>query len=81
MLGKNKYTYIPLEDWGNFISDITLGDVARIAVDAKDRVYLFNCGFHPVVVLTKDGDVVSTWGHGLLKNPHGGSNGPAQNIT
>lgn len=80
MLGKDKYTYTPLEDWGDFAPDVTLGDVAGIAVDAKDRVYLFNRGFHPVVVLNKNGDVLSTWGHGVFKNPHGASIGPDQNI-
>ena len=80
MLGKEKYAYAPIEDWGNFPSELILGDVAGIAIDSKDRVYLFNRGDHPIVVLDKTGDVLSTWGHGLFKNPHGASIGPDQNI-
>ena len=80
MLGHGNYAYTPLEYWGNFPDDITLGDVAGIAVDAKDNVYLFNRGEHPVVVLSQHGDVLRTWGHGIFKNPHGASIGPDQCI-
>ena len=69
-----------MEHWGNFPDEIILGDVAGIAVDAKDYVYLFNRGEHPVVVLSQNGDVLRTWGHGLFKNPHGASIGPDQCI-
>jgi len=65
MLGYGNYTYIPIENWGNSSDEIILGDVAGIAIDAKDDVYLFNRGEHPVVVLSKHGDVLRTWGHGF----------------
>ena len=80
MLGHGNYTYIPIENWGNFPDEIILGDVAGIAIDAKDDVYLFNRGGHPVVVLSQHGDVLRTWGHGIFKNPHGASIGPDQCI-
>jgi hypothetical protein len=44
MLGYGNYTYIPIENWGNSSDEIILGDVAGIAIDAKDDVYLFNRG-------------------------------------
>ena len=80
MLGYGNYTYIPIENWGNSSDEIILGDVAGIAIDAKDDVYLFNRGEHPVVVLSQHGDVLRTWGHGIFKNPHGASIGPDQCI-
>ena len=42
MLGHGDYIYNPIENWGDFPDEITLGDVAGIAVDANDGVYLFN---------------------------------------
>ena len=52
MLGSGKYTYTPVENWGKFQDEVILGDVAGIAIDANDQVYLFNRGQHPVVVLS-----------------------------
>lgn len=80
ILGQGNFIYTPIEGWGNFPDEIIIGDVAGIAIDSRDRVYLFNRGFHPVVVLDQNGEVLSTWGHGLFKNPHGASIGPDQCI-
>ena len=80
MLGSGKYTYTPVENWGNFPDDVILGDVAGIAIDASDQVYLFNRGQHPVVVLSQNGELLRTWGHGIFTNPHGASIGPDQCI-
>ena len=79
-LGKDHYTYEPMPDWAQLPSDLVLGDVAGIAVDDNDRVYMFNRGSHPVVVLSQSGDVLSTWGQGVFTNPHGASIGPDQCI-
>lgn len=76
--GSGDYTWEPLPDWGNFPDEITLGDVAGLAVDAQDRVYLFNRGSDPVVVLSRDGEVLTTWGHGIFTNAHGASVGHDQ---
>ena len=53
------FFFEPIEAWEQLPADIVLGDVAGIAVDSKDRVYLFNRGEHPVVVLGRDGVVVT----------------------
>jgi DNA-binding beta-propeller fold protein YncE len=45
-------------------------DVADVAVDADDRVYVFNRGEHPVIVYTRDGEFVASWGEGLFVSPH-----------
>ena len=80
MLGSGNYTYTPVENWGNFPDEVILGDVAGIAIDANDQVYLFNRGQHPVVVLSQNGELLRTWGHGIFTNPHGASIGPDQCI-
>lgn len=78
ILGQSRHTYEPIPDWATLPSEIELGDVAGIAVDDKDRVYLFNRGDTPVVVLNQSGDVLATWGQGIFQNPHGASIGPDQ---
>ena len=70
MLGHGNYTYIPIENWGNFPDEIILGDVAGIAIDAKADVYLFNSGGPPVVVLSQHGDVDRPWCPGIFTNHH-----------
>ena len=80
IIGKGSYTFEPVADWAQLPPEIVLGDVAGIAVDDKDRVYLFNRGETPIVVLSQDGEVVSAWGRGIFTNPHGASIGPDQCI-
>ncbi|QMU59283.1 MAG: hypothetical protein GKR98_14465 [Boseongicola sp.] len=80
ILGNAHYTYDPMPEWAQLPTDVALGDVAGVAVDARDQVYLFNRGRDPVVVLSQSGDVLSTWGHGVFSNPHGASIGPDQFI-
>ena len=78
VLGQGDYTYTPEPNWADLPPEVTLGDVAGLAVDNQDRVYLFNRGETPVVVLDQSGAVISTWGQGLFVNPHGASIGPDQ---
>ncbi|WP_298917668.1 peptidyl-alpha-hydroxyglycine alpha-amidating lyase family protein [uncultured Roseobacter sp.] len=78
ILGHGQHRYEPLPEWGNLPSDVILGDVAGIAVDDNDRVYLFNRGDTPVVVLSQSGDLLAAWGQGIFTNPHGASIGPDQ---
>lgn len=80
VLGQKHHTYKPVPLWAKLPPEVVLGDVAGIAVDDKDRVYLFNRGNTPIVVLSRDGEVLSTWGQGIFKNPHGASIGPDQCI-
>ncbi|MFT3953071.1 MAG: hypothetical protein QM722_01160 [Piscinibacter sp.] len=79
-LGQGDWTFRALPDWAKLPEGIVLGDVAGVAVDAKDRAYLFNRGDHPVVVLEADGSFVTSWGHGVFTNAHGAHIGADQAI-
>src|SRR5262245_18877390 len=46
-------------------------EVAAVACDSKDRVYVFNRGEHPVMVFDRDGSFLSAWGEGVFVRPHG----------
>jgi DNA-binding beta-propeller fold protein YncE len=79
-LGSSPYAFQPADGWGVIPTEIELGDVAGIAIDAKDQVYLFNRGKHPVVVLDRTGAFKTSWGHGLFGNAHGAHIGTDQCI-
>jgi DNA-binding beta-propeller fold protein YncE len=74
------FLFEPIEAWEQLPADIVLGDVAGIAVDSKDRIYLFNRGAHPVVVMNRDGGFLHAWGQGVFTNPHGASIGPDDSL-
>ncbi len=76
ILGSGEYTYRVEERWAKLPPGYALGDVAALAVDRRDRVYLFNRGPHPMIVVDSDGEYVDSWGEGLFANPHGLHIGP-----
>jgi hypothetical protein len=58
-------------DWPHRPIDVELGEVAGVAVDHRDYVFVFNRGKHPVVVLDEKGAFVNAWGEGYFVRPHG----------
>lgn len=70
-LGKGRFTYeVSGENWGKKPEDWFYKEATSVAVDAKDQVYVFNRGNHPMIVYDRDGNVCRTWGEGQFKNPH-----------
>jgi len=51
-------------------------EVAGIATDSRDRVFVFNRGEHPVIIFDCDGKFVGSWGEGVFVRPHGITIGP-----
>lgn len=66
----------PVLDWDRRPAEITWSEVAAVAVDSRDRVYVFNRGPHPVVVFDREGTFLHSWGAGLFRRPHGLTIGP-----
>src|SRR5665213_2581045 len=71
VLGSGEHRYRVVENWAKLPDGWNLTDVASVAVDSKDRVYLFNRGVHPMVVLDRSGNFITSWGEGLFKRAHG----------
>ncbi len=63
--------YEVVEGWEQLPSGWTHGDVAGVATDGQDRVYVFNRSEHPVIVYERDGRFLGTWGEGVFTRPHG----------
>jgi len=69
-VGTGKYTYELVEGWGRLPEGWVLGQTA-IVTDSQDRVYLFNRSDHPLIVLDRDGNFLTSWGEGTLPDAHG----------
>ena len=69
-VGTGKYTYEIVADWAKLPAGWTLGQTAMVT-DSQDRVYLFNRSDHPLIVLDRDGNFLSSWGEGVLTDSHG----------
>ena len=79
-VGSGEYTYRYVENWARWPDDWKLHDVAAVGVDAKDRVYAFHRGDHPVVVFDRMGNVLRTGGEGVFQRAHGIHMGPDDTI-
>lgn len=71
ILGHDEYVYEELADWAQLPAGWDFREVVDVVVDAQDRVYVFNRGEHPLIILEQDGTFVGNWGEGLFTRPHG----------
>ena len=79
-VGRGDYRFRVDRAWGAIPEGWQLGDVAGVAVDSKDRVYLFSRSAHPMVVLDRDGSFLRSWGEDLFTKPHAVHIGPDDTI-
>jgi DNA-binding beta-propeller fold protein YncE len=77
--GSGDYTYELDEGWGQLPEGYEFNQVAGVAVDADDNVYLFNRSDHPLMVFDRGGSFVKSWDR-RFSNPHGIHIGPDGNI-
>jgi hypothetical protein len=71
VLGSGHYRYRVVEGWAKLPESWELKDVAAVAVDSRDRVYVFNRGEHPMIVFDRDGNFIRSWGEGTFPRAHG----------
>lgn len=76
ILGSGEYRYRVVEDWAKLPDGWELMDVAAVAVDSNDLVYVFNRGEHPMIVFDRDGNFLRSWGEGVFTRAHGIHVGP-----
>ena len=70
-VGGGNFQYEVVPGWGQLPTALSNADVAGVATDSKDRVYVFNRGEHPVIVLDRDGKFLHDWGEDLFARAHG----------
>ncbi|MGX1166857.1 hypothetical protein AB7M16_003123 [Bradyrhizobium sp. USDA 372] len=71
ILGSGEHRYRVVDNFAKLPEGWQLTDVASVAVDSKDRVYVFNRGAHPMVVLDREGNFLRSFGEGLFSRAHG----------
>ena len=71
ILGNGSYRYRVIENWAKLPEGWEFKDVAAVAVDSKDRVYVFNRGEHPMIVFDREGNFLRSWGEGTFPRAHG----------
>lgn len=52
-------------------SDVEIGAMSSVAIDAQDRLYVLHRGQPPLLAFDADGKYLRGWGQGMYKVPHG----------
>ena len=73
------HPYEVVEGWGTLPDGYTFHQVAGIAADDEDNIYLFMRGDHNVIVLDRDGIFLREW-DAKFTQPHGMTIGRDGNI-
>src|ERR1700722_5916656 len=71
IIGTGAHRYSPQENWAKLPNGWTFGSAAAIVIDRHDRVYCFNRGGYPMIVLDREGNFLKSWGEDIFKNAHG----------
>lgn len=70
-MGGGRFTYEVRTDWAKLPEGWSFLEVVDVAVDGKDRVYVFSRGKHPLIVFDREGNYLRSWGEGIFQRPHG----------
>jgi hypothetical protein len=70
------FSYEALPQWEQLPPGWTFVEVAGVATDSRDRVYVFNRGQHPLIVFDREGRFLTSWGEDLFVRAHGIFIGP-----
>jgi len=77
MAGTSTLKYEVVEGWEQLPKGYAHRDVAGVAVDSEDRVYLICRGDHPIIAYDRDGKFLGSWGEGQFTyRTHGITVGP-----
>ncbi len=79
-LGSGTLTFEVVEGWAKLPQGWSLKECPDVAVDSKDRVYVFTRGEHGVIVFDRDGNFLSSWGEGVFGSAHGICIGPDDSV-
>lgn len=70
-VGSGNFRYTPVIGWPQLPAGWSFVEVAGVATDAHDNVYVFNRGAHPMMVFDAAGHFLRSWGEGVFRRPHG----------
>ena len=67
--GAHRFEFEVIRGWEQLPDGWSFVEVAGVAVDSHDQVYVFNRGEHPVIVFDKDGKFPEGVGRGRIREP------------
>jgi DNA-binding beta-propeller fold protein YncE len=73
IFGSGEYRYAVVEGWEQLPEGWMHADVAGVATDADDRVYLYTRSTPRVIVYDRDGRFLKSWGEGIFHDRPAGS--------
>ena len=80
-IGSGEFTYEVEVGWEKLPAGYTWREAVAVAVDSRDRVYVFSRRDEPnVTVFDSDGTYVDSWGEGVFAGAHGLTIGPDDTI-
>jgi DNA-binding beta-propeller fold protein YncE len=80
VFGSGKYRFRAVPNWPRMPDGWSFVEVVGIAVDSRDRAFVFCRGEHPVMIFEPDGRFVGAWGEGVFNRPHGITVGPEGDV-
>lgn len=79
-VGPGDFTFNPVENWERRPAGFSWPEVAAVATDSHDNVFVFNRGDHPMMIFDRDGTFLHSWGVGMFARPHGVTIGPDDSV-
>ncbi len=67
-INTDKLSYEVIEGWGKLPEGWKFTQVAGVAVDSLDRIYVYNRGEHPLIIFDREGNFLASWGEDVLTN-------------
>ena len=71
IVGTGNHVYRAVHPFGMLPDGAPLGNTSHVATDSSDRVYVYRRQDPPVLVFDGEGNLLTTWGDGLLIDAHG----------
>ena len=72
--------YTANDRWAKLPNGFSWREVAGVATDSRDRVFVFSRGEHPLMVFDRDGTFIEEWDGSLFIRPHGITIGPDDSV-
>ena len=75
-----KYIFENVPGWAPLPDGWEWNHVVGVGVDSQDRIFAYNRSNHPMIVLSKSGEILDTWGENTFKRAHHLEVGPDDSI-
>ena len=79
-VGIGKYVYEHVPGWGKLPSGWEWDHCVGVAVDSKDRIFVYNRSAHPMMVFDTEGNFITSWGEGVFGSAHHVFIGPDDSV-